>query len=74
MATIKKIGGKFYIIKRAKTKHPLAWWRGNVDCNGLAIKVGIVYVPKELEGKKLRLNVEVIEDITKEKEFLRGLK
>jgi len=75
MATIKKIGKKYYIVRDSRKKQVKAWWRGASTSKGKVganIKVGYVYVPKELTTKKLRIKVEIIEDITKEKEFLLG--
>ena len=75
MAAIKKIRGEYFIFRDTQTKHPKVWWRGASTSRGKVganMKIGYVYVPDELAGEKLRLKVEIIQDITKEKEFLKG--
>jgi len=75
MTTIKKIGKEYYIVRSTKIREPKAWFRGGAKGKGYSggtINLGCVYIPFEFVGKKLRIKVEVIEDITKEKDFLRG--
>ena len=65
--------GEYYVCRRTKghksLKHPSRnifkyWFRGYIssDVGGSHINVGCIYLPRELEGKKFRLKLEVIEN------------
>lgn len=59
---------KYVYIRKARTKHQLNWFfvRYTSNPRGISgiipIKNSLIYVPKELVGKKVRLFLEVIPD------------